>query len=467
MAHALLRGPLMLTPPPPDAPPSEPPAELVQRYDHPAPRYTSYPTAPGWTDAFGPEDFRDALLRAGERADEPLSLYVHIPFCPRLCTYCGCNVVVERRTSAAEGYLELLEREMDLVASFLGRRRRVTQLHWGGGTPTFLSSPQLRRLSGAIGARFEVDAGAEVAIEVNPATLVDGQLETLRELGFNRLSVGVQDLDVTVQRAINRYQTEAQTRGAVERARALGFSGVNVDLVYGLPHQTEASWARTLDTLRELRPDRVAVFAFAYLPEQIPHQRRLPVSAMLQGPAKLGLLRAAERMLRAEGYLAIGLDHFALPGDSLSLAAERGQLHRNFQGYTVRAAGELVGLGASAISDVGSVYAQNARDLETYGQAVAAGRLATCRGWRLDAEDVERRRIIMSLMTALRADLGPSGEQHFAAELERLRPLERDGLVSLGRGAVQVTPPGRPFLRTVAMAFDARSPSAATFSRAV
>ncbi|MHB8878255.1 MAG: oxygen-independent coproporphyrinogen III oxidase [Myxococcaceae bacterium] len=433
-----------------------PPEELVRRYETAGPRYTSYPTAPSWTSQFGPADYASRLeeaSRAGPGA--PLSVYVHVPFCRKLCTFCGCNVVISRDTKQADLYLDQVAHEIELTTARLGRRNQVSQIHWGGGTPTFLDERQLERLWTMLTKHFAVTPDAEVSSELNPAVTTHSQLAQLRALGFNRLSMGVQDFDPLVQKTINRIQSMEQTRGLLDEARRLGFGGVNFDLVYGLPHQNDDTWVRTLDAVVAMRPDRFAIYAFAFLPGTIVHQRKLPVAAMPSGPAKLSLLQQATSKLLGAGYRAIGMDHFALPEDELSVAQERRTLWRNFQGYTVRSALDVVAFGCSAISDVAGAYAQNDAELPGYSKAVAAGGFATHRGVHLTADDLRRRTLITGLMCNFWVDLGEGGPAYFARELELLRPMEQDGLLKLSGRELTVTALGRFFVRNIAMVFDA------------
>ncbi len=458
----------------------EPSPELLRRYDTPGPRYTSYPTAPEWSAAFGPDDYAQRLARAGrDSPGDPLSLYTHLPFCKELCSYCGCNVVVAKSTQSAEPYLRAVEAELALAARALGARRQVSQLHWGGGTPTFLSLEQLERLFGAITGHFELLPGAEVAIEIDPVVTSREQLALLRRLGFNRLSMGVQDFDPRVQQAVRRIQPFEQTRELVEVARELGFSTINFDLIYGLPHQTPDSWAATLERVGALRPERLALYSFAYVPKVRPNQRLIDAAALPEGLEKLRLFLLAGRALVGSGYLPVGMDHFALPGDELATAMERGRLSRNFQGYTVASSATVVAFGATGISDLGDTFAQNVRPLKEYSAAVESGRFATERGLALDADDLLRRRLITSLMCNLELNLAHFAEspgaaaERFSVELRELPALERDGLVTTsGPGGLELTltPLGRLFPRNVAMLFDARlrrSGHGGTFSRTV
>jgi oxygen-independent coproporphyrinogen-3 oxidase len=430
--------------------------DLLARYQVQGPRYTSYPTAPTWTPQFNTDDFRAALSRVGEKpGDRALSLYVHLPFCQSLCWYCGCNVVIAKDRGPVDLYLDALSRELELVCAQLGPRRTLRQVHWGGGTPTFLTEPQLTRLWGELQRRFDVLPEAEVAIEVHPAQSTESQLRLLRSLGFNRVSMGLQDFDPEVQRATHRIQTPEATGALLQCARQLGFMGVNFDLIYGLPYQTEKSWARTLSKVLELRPDRLAVYSFAHIPELLKHQRRMPADAMPKGRAKLDLFLAAYDTLTGAGYGPIGMDHFALPEDELSRAQAERKLGRNFQGYTVNWASDVVAVGASAISSVGGAYAQNVRNLKVYYQRIGRGELATERGFLLSEDDDRRRGVITQLMCNFWVDLGSEAQARFSEELERLQALEEDGLVRRRGNQLEVTPMGRLFVRNVAMVFDA------------
>jgi oxygen-independent coproporphyrinogen-3 oxidase len=442
---------------------------LLRRLDVPIPRYTSYPTAPVWTESIGPSAYADALVRAGrERTDAPLSLYVHIPFCRERCSFCGCNVVIARSTDTADSYLAALVREMETVAHLLGERRSVLQIHWGGGTPTFLDERQIDSLWSAIARLFRVLPEAEVAVEIDPKVTRQSQLALLRSLGFNRMSMGVQDFDPGVQEAISRIQTPEETRDMLESARGLGFRGINFDLIYGLPRQSPQSWSRTLTQVQDMSPDRMAVYAFAHVPEVRPNQKRLPVADLPRGLDKLELFRLAWEAFTGAGYRPIGMDHFARPDDELAEAQARRALTRNFQGYSVRAATDVVAFGISGISDVGGLYAQNTHSIGRYRGAVALEALATERGFSCTADDVRRRGIITQLMCNFHVDLGESAQQEFAGELARLHELEAEGLVSVAGNEVDVTPLGRIFVRNVASIFDAYlGANEGPFSRAV
>ena len=433
-----------------------PSEELMRRYDVPGPRYTSYPTVPVWRHDLDAAAFSERLERAGRAGpSKPLSLYIHLPFCRSLCWYCGCNVVIAREHCATDRYLDQLVHELDLVVERLGSRRTLSQVHWGGGTPTFLSEAQLERLWTELTRRFTPLPDAEIAIEAHPAVTSPEQLKLLRQLGFNRVSMGLQDFNPRVQHATNRLQTPEQTRALLERARELGFSGVNFDLIYGLPHQEPEGWARTLSQVLEMRPDRLAVYSFAFMPEVLKHQRRMPAEAIPTGRAKLELFRAAYATFVQAGYRPIGMDHFAVPEDELARAQEQRKLGRNFQGYTVKSAMDVVALGCTGISDVAGAYFQNVRQLPRYAVNIKQGHLATERGIYLSEDDKRRRVVITQLMCNFWVDLGPDATRDFALELERLRAYEEDGLVVRTGTQLELTPLGRLFVRNVAMVFDA------------
>jgi len=437
--------------------------ELVERYDVEVPRYTSYPTVPVWSNQFGPKNYAEVLEAAGER----LSLYVHLPFCRTMCAFCGCNMVVRRDEFQVDEYLEAVEAELGLVAERLGGRRRLVQIHWGGGTPTTLEGHQIERLWRAIERRFDVADHAEIAIEVAPDVTSPAQLELLRRLGFNRLSMGVQDLSPAVLSVIGRHQGADSIAALLERARNLGFRGLNVDLIYGLPRQTPTSWADTLQRLLAMGPDRAAIYSFAYIPHLRHNQRRLPAEDIPHGASKLGLFKLAYDAFEAAGYLPIGMDHFARADDELAIAQQKRTLRRNFQGYTASPASEVVAVGATAISDVGGAYAQNERALAYYQTAVRSGQLATDRGIVLSPDDRRRRQIIEELMCNFWTDLGPDAGKAFGPELERLRGLEREGLVRVAGGEIEATELGRVFIRNVVQVFDAHPQGGESHSRAV
>ncbi|MGE0711791.1 MAG: oxygen-independent coproporphyrinogen III oxidase [Planctomycetota bacterium] len=447
------------------------PPELLARLSRPGPRYTSYPTANVFDERTGPAEQAAALARTGA-SGRPISLYVHLPFCRSLCHYCACNVVVSQKRGIASSYLDALELEVGLVSAALGARPHVSQLHLGGGTPTFLDCAELRRLHGILAAAFdlELEPGDERAVEVDPRVTTREQLATLAALGWNRASFGVQDMDPDVQLAINRLQPRELTAAVVAHARELGFQGINVDLVYGLPFQTPLTFARTLEAVLELRPDRVALYSYAHVPWMRPAQRRFDTKGYpLPGPEeKFALFRLAVERLEGAGYDHLGMDHFALPSDELARARAAGTLHRNFQGYTVRRADDLIGLGVTSISDHSGVYAQNQKDLTAWEQALGAGRLPTERGWQLSAEDLRRREAIMALMTGAPLPAGFAAD--YAEELAGMDDLEQDGLVRRSAEGLEVTALGRFFIRNVAMRFDrylGTGVGAPTFSRTV
>jgi oxygen-independent coproporphyrinogen III oxidase len=456
-------------------------AELLARHDRPGPRYTSYPTAVDFTDEFGPADHARRLGAASARIDEPVSLYVHLPFCRERCSFCACHVVVARDTRVAAGYLERVIAEAALVARHLGERRGLDQLHWGGGTPTSYDPVDMRHLFEALTSEFDLLPGAEVAVEVDPRVTTPEHLDTLAGLGFNRLSMGVQDLDPEVQRLIGRHQTVEQTVTLYEQARALEFRSINLDLIHGLPGQDEATMASTLEAVIAMRPDRLAVYPFAFVPWMRPHQRRIDEKTVPETGARIELLAQVRSALIDAGYRAIGMDHFALPDDDLAVADEAGTLGRTFMGYTPTASADVVALGSSGISDLEGAYAQNHRRLASYLQAVDAGTLPIERGYRLDADDLIRRDVITNVMCRWGVDLtevatrhGVEAESYFAAELAALAAsdgLVAEGLATVDGAEVRLTELGRPFVRRLAQVFDAhtnrRPDDRPTFSRAV
>ena len=435
---------------------------LIRKYDRPGPRYTSYPTAPHFSDDFGPEDHA-ALLRESRHEGRPLSLYVHVPFCRTRCFFCGCNVTIARDPERASRYLPLLDREMDVVAGMVDApRRRVTQIHWGGGTPTFVTPDEVRELMAAIRRRFALAADCEIGVEVDPRRTSDEHLDALAESGVNRLSLGLQDLDPRVQEAVNRVQPAELTWHVLDGARRRGMDSVNVDLIYGLPHQTPESFAATVEEVVRMAPDRVALFNFAYLPQMFAHQRTLDEAAMPGPEDKLTILEQTSRRLVEAGWIFIGMDHFAKPDDPLAQALRQRTLTRNFQGYSTHGDTDLLAFGASSISHVADGFAQNLRGVGEYSRAIVDGRLATGRGLTTSREDRLRRDVIVSLMARFRLDKadvearwGVDFDDHFADALAALAPLAADGLVELGGRSIEVTPLGRLLVRNVAMAFDA------------
>ncbi len=438
---------------------------MLRRLDMPGPRYTSYPTADRFVEAFGATEYRQALRQRAEGAVVggalPLSLYVHIPFCESLCYYCACNKVITRHHERARPYLDDLRLEVDLHLAEIGRGRPVSQVHLGGGSPTFLTDAELEELMTLLRSGFRFAAGAEIGIEVDPRTASRARLQHLAALGFTRISFGVQDFDLAVQQAVHRVQPFEMVRDLVAEAKALHFESINTDLIYGLPRQTPESFARTVAQVGELRPHRIALYSYAHLPSRFKPQRRIE-GALLPHPEKrVRMLEGAIAGFLAHGYVYIGMDHFALPDDALAVAKRQGRLHRNFQGYSTQPDCDLIGLGVSSIGSVGATYSQNAKTLPEYHDALAQHQFPIVRGLALTRDDIARRAIIMALMCQGRVEFESIEVAHllsmpeaFAAELERLRPLQEMGLVMLREQSIQVTPLGWFFVRAVAMVFD-------------
>lgn len=435
---------------------------LLLRYAGAGPRYTSYPTAPLFGDAYQRADFAQDLCALGA-SGEPLSVYVHVPFCRSLCHFCACNRMITRDARLPERYLDTLTREVAGVRAALGATPRVLQHHWGGGTPTHLDPAQILRLFQSVNDAFPAAPGAEISIEIDPRVTSRAQLEALRVCGFSRISLGVQDFDARVQRAIHREQSVAQTAELVTSARELGFAGVSFDLIYGLPFQTRESFARTLDEVIAIAPDRIALYAYAHVTWIAKQQRGFERGDLPEPRARLGIQVSAIRKLTAAGYVNVGMDHFARPEDALAVALRERTLRRNFMGYTTQAGLALVGFGPSAISELPESYAQSWRELPAWESAARANGLATFRGLRLTADDLERRAVIQQIMclgevsaAEHAARFGHPFRERFASELARLRPLEDDGLVEIAKDAsLRVTSRGRLVLRSLAMVFDA------------
>ncbi|HKT97388.1 MAG TPA: oxygen-independent coproporphyrinogen III oxidase [Paraburkholderia sp.] len=436
--------------------------DLLAKYGANGPRYTSYPTALQFRDDFDLDHYRRAASDPGA-AETDLSLYFHIPFCDTVCFYCGCNKVATKNRGRSKPYVQQLVREIELQAALFDIRRPVSQLHWGGGTPTFLSLEEMSTLMAATREHFALrpDSEGEYSIGIDPREASAQTIAHLRTLGFNRLSLGVQDFDPVVQRAINRVQPLELTVDVMNTARANGFESISVDLIYGLPHQSVSSFKRTLYTILLLAPERISVFGYAHMPQLFKMQRQMDAATLPSPATRLALLQLVVEQLTEAGYVYIGMDHFALPTDELARAQAQRTLHRNFQGYSTRADCDLIGFGASSIGKVGDVYAQNAKDLPGYGAAIDAGRLAVTRGVRLTADDRLRRDIITELMCNLElrfdefeAVYGMRFPTAFAPELERLRTFEADGLVVCGANRIEVLPAGRMFVRNIAMVFD-------------
>jgi oxygen-independent coproporphyrinogen-3 oxidase len=450
--------------------------DLLRRYNVPGPRYTSYPTAPVWKEGFAPADYAAVLQESASAAKPaPLSLYVHLPFCEKLCYFCGCTVVITGTQHALEApYLDTLEREIDWVAERAGRDREVTQFHLGGGTPTYFTPENLLRLGRKFRQRFKFAPDAEMGVEIDPRVTTRDHLLALARIGFNRLSMGVQDFEPRVQVGINRVQSYEATRDLVRLARELGFPSVNMDLIFGLPFQTAESFSRTIDRVLEIGPDRLAVYSYANVPWMKKHQAvlqpHLPDEA-----TKFAIFRTALQRFTDAGFEYIGMDHFARPEDELARARRHRTLHRNFQGYTTKAGTDLVGFGMSAIGSVGTAYVQNRRELPAYTESVVSSGTATFRGFRLSEDDRLRGTVISAILchgVVVKAEIeerfGIRFDSYFADALEKLTPCAADGLVELSTAEVRATSLGRVFLRNLAMPFDAyleAAPEKPVFSR--
>ena len=431
----------------------------IQKYSGPGPRYTSYPTAPQWVDTLGTSAYETQLKKGSEG---PLALYVHIPFCESLCYYCGCNIQITKQHEKENPYVNALIRELDQVASLLPNRRELSQISWGGGTPTFLAPSEMIRLYRAIEARFDIAADAEVSIEVDPRVTTDEHLKTLAALGFNRVSLGVQDFNPAVQKAVNRVQSKESTAKMLARCRELNFKGINFDLIYGLPYQTVESFQETIEQVIAVGPDRIALYNYAHLPSLRPHQKILEKMPMPNAQARIEIFNLAYNRLVESRYQAIGMDHFALTHDEMSKALDKGQLYRNFMGYTVKKGNELIGIGASAIGELNDGYFQNIRETKQYQQSVMEKGLATFRGCALTDDDRERKWIIQSLMCRFQLSMDEFDtnfprkfETDFAAELTQLQGFYDDGILTRDGRTLFVTDLGRLFIRNVAMIFDA------------
>ncbi|HEX5423488.1 MAG TPA: oxygen-independent coproporphyrinogen III oxidase [Candidatus Acidoferrales bacterium] len=433
--------------------------EFLQKYNRPGPRYTSYPTAPVWKDDFGPDDLEKSFAAADEH-QTPVSLYMHIPFCESLCLFCACNVSIQKNKEVAIPYLDALKREVEHVGKRVSKHRAVIQFHWGGGTPTYLSPAQMEDLFGFARERFAFSPDAEIGIEIDPRVTSRAHLETLRRLGFNRLSMGIQDFEERVQKTINRVQPYEMTRDTIQTARKLGFESLNVDLIYGLPYQTAGTFHATVERVLTLSPDRVAMFSYAHVPwlrkQQGAFSTHLP-----EGMEKFRIFQAGLEGFLAAGYQYIGMDHFARLTDELAVAQRNRTLHRNFQGYTTKADADLYGMGVSAISSIGDSYAQNVREVPAYEASTSERGIATMRGYRLSNDDRLRRSVIGRLLchAAIRKndverEFGIDFDGYFAPEVEGLKEMNEEGLVALTGDEVNVTPLGRIFIRCIAMTFD-------------
>jgi oxygen-independent coproporphyrinogen-3 oxidase len=436
---------------------------LLPRYAAEGPRYTSYPTAPTWGESYGPEEFREDLASGDVDASDGLSLYVHVPFCENLCHYCACNKLITKDYGRAAGYLDAIECEIAAVRQALRVPRTATQIHWGGGTPTWLAPDEIRRLFGALVDAFPLRRDAEISIEVDPRVTTHAHLEALAACGFNRISMGVQDFDLRVQEAVHRIQTVEQTAELVVAARDAGFESVNFDLIYGLPYQTAESFARTLDSVFAIGPDRIALYSYAHVTWVAKQQRGFERTDLPDAPTKLSIMLMAIRRFLAAGYLFIGLDHFARPDDELARAYADRTLRRNFMGHTTQAGVDLLGFGPSAISELRASYAQSFREEPQWQQAVNEHGVATMRGYRLSRDDQERRWIIGRILchgelraAEFRDAFGREFAQAYAPELASLGEAEADGLLQRqADGSFTVTPAGRLLVRNLAMVFDA------------
>ena len=433
--------------------------EFVTRYNRPGPRYTSYPTAPVWNDAYGPNDF-EAAMQTAETKRSPVSLYMHLPFCESLCLFCACNVIIRKDKSVAPPYLSLLKKEIDHIASRVSRDRQVSQFHWGGGTPTYLSPEQIEDLFVYTRERFNFAPDAEIGIEVDPRVTSHAHMEIVRKMGFNRLSMGVQDFKEEVQKAIHRIQPYEQTRDLIATARELGFDSINLDLIYGLPYQTADSFAHTVEQIVSLSPDRIAMFSYAHVP-WLKKQQGSFVAHLPEGMKKFDIFRNGLLKFLEAGYLYIGMDHFAKENDELAVSQRNRTLHRNFQGYTTKAGADLYGMGITAISGIQGTYAQNHRDLPSWEKSVQERGIATMRGYHLSQDDIIRREVISRLLchTVIVKDeiskqFGINFDEYFAPELEHLKMPQEDGLVVINDKEIRTAWLGRIFIRNLAMVFD-------------
>ncbi len=451
--------------------------ELVRKYDLSGPRYTSYPTAVQFHEGFDQAAYRRHVSASNE-AGRPLSLYLHIPFCDTVCFYCACNKVITRNRARSSDYLTGLHREIELQGALFDRGRPVEQLHWGGGTPTFISPEEMRQLMAKTAEHFTLldDDGGEYSIEVDPRSVDPAGIGLLRRLGFNRLSIGVQDFDPAVQRAVNRIQPRAVTLAALDAARQEGFKSISVDLIYGLPLQSRDSFARTLAEVVELGPDRLSVFNYAHLPHMFKTQRQIDDAQLPTAETKLDILGDVIAQLTAAGYVYIGMDHFAKPDDELARAQQHGDLYRNFQGYSTHANCDLVALGATSIGMVGDTYSQNLRGVDAYSTAIGQGAIPVFRGIELSADDRLRRDVITQLICNLRVSAAAVESRHgirfddyFATELEALARMHDDGLLKLEADGVEVLPAGRLLIRNICMVFDAylRESTGQRFSKVI
>ncbi len=451
--------------------------ELIRRYDKSGPRYTSYPTAVQFHEGFAEADYRAVAAQSNQQGG-PLSLYFHIPFCDTLCFYCACNKIATKNRKHAVPYLEALFKEIEMQGALFDRSRKVDQLHWGGGTPTFISHEQMTALMAKSREQFNLhdDDSGEYSIEIDPREVKNDTIKLLRGLGFNRMSLGVQDFDPKVQQAVNRIQTEAQTFAVLDQAKAEGFLSVSVDLIYGLPFQSLEGFAKTVDKVIAAGPDRLSVFNYAHLPEMFKPQRRILDKDLPSAAEKLEILQMTNERLKQAGYVYIGMDHFAKPDDELAVAQREGTLYRNFQGYSTHAECDLVAMGVTSIGMVGNTYSQNVKTVETYAELINAGKLPVYRGVELDDDDLLRREVITRLICQFELDMGAIAQQfnidfseYFAPEMEEIRQIESDGLLTIDGDRIRVLPAGRLLIRNVCMVFDKylRKQSEQRFSKVI
>ncbi|MEP5568352.1 MAG: oxygen-independent coproporphyrinogen III oxidase [Halioglobus sp.] len=438
--------------------------DLAKKYASQGPRYTSYPTAPQFRQDFPIDEYRNWQHSAGDHKRAPLSLYLHVPFCNDICYYCACNKIVTRKKNVAQQYLKRLQREISLQSELVGDQRPITQMHWGGGTPTYLDHAQITELMHLLASHFRLlDKGyREYSIEIDPRTVEYDTIALLKGVGFNRISLGIQDFDPLVQKAVNRIQPYSQIAPLVECIRSHGFRSLSFDLIYGLPHQDRYTMAETLRKVISLRPDRIACYNYAHLPERFSSQRAIDRLTLPEPEEKLLLHEIISHTLQDAGYLHIGMDHYVLPEDELALAQGEGRLQRNFQGYSLHMADDLLGLGVSSISQIGDYYLQNERDLDRYYQLLDAGKLPVTRGCQVNNDDKLRRHIIMSLISELKLDIAECNQQFgidfsrmFQQQLKQLGPMVTDQLLQISDSTIKVTKRGRPFLRNICMPFDA------------
>ncbi|MCA9393121.1 MAG: oxygen-independent coproporphyrinogen III oxidase [Candidatus Omnitrophica bacterium] len=451
--------------------------ETVLKFDVPGPRYTSYPTAPVWTEDVGADVYREKLTAFG-KSDKTLSLYIHIPFCESMCSYCACNVIIRRHEDKyGEEYLRYLFKELDLVREQIGSRKRIRQFHWGGGTPTFLNESQIERLFNKVHDAFDIDYDGEVAIEIDPRTIDKSKIRTLKSLGFNRISMGVQDFDLRVQKAVNRIQSYYVVREYYDFCRALGFGSVNFDLIYGLPYQTVRSFEDTVHDVIAMRPDRVALYSFAYVPWLKKHQNKIDQQNLPDSEHKIDIFLKARERFTLNGYLAIAMDHFALKEDELAKAFLQDRLYRNFMGYTVKPADEYIGLGLTSIGFLENTFIQNEKIIGKYFAALDEGRLPVERGMVLNEDDRIRQYTISGLMCHFRLDksqfrerFGHAFDDYYAAEQGHLLKCQEEGLLESNNHVIKVTELGKLFIRNICMGFDhylQQRKVAARFSRTV